>query len=127
VLNFAKNLYSSIKERIDNSTFKSEPYPVPKGYKQHGIYMIMLNTTHELAIALNGLKDEDYEEIDSYAEGYMREIMDNFVTEDNIIHEMIGEDNRHIDGILYGNYINPGHTLEDMWFIIHYAMEKGYS
>lgn len=126
VLDFAKTLYESIKKRIDSGTFKSEPYPVPEGYRSHGIYMIMLNTTHELATALRELKDEKYEEIDGYAEGYMREIMDNFVSKDYVIQEMIRQDDAHIYDTLYGRYINPGHTLECMWFIMHYAMEKEY-
>ena len=125
-LDFAKKLYNSIKKRIDSDTFKSEPYPVPGGYRSHGIYMIMLNTTHELATALREMKDEKYEEIDGYAEGYMREIMDNFVSKDYVIQEMIRQDDAHIYDTLYGRYINPGHTLECMWFIMHYAMEKEY-
>lgn len=125
-LKFAKDLYASIKDRVDNNTFKSAPYPVPKGYRSHGIYMIMLNTTHELASALKELKDEEYEAVDGFAESYMLEIMENFVAEDNLIQEMIREDNSHIYDTLYGRYINPGHTLECMWFIMHYAMEKNY-
>lgn len=126
VLEFVKELYDSIKKRIDSGTFKSDPYPVPEGYKSHGIYMIMLNTTHELATALKTLGDNSYSEIDSYAEDYMREITDNFVADDGIIHEMIRKDNNKTDDMLYDRYINPGHTVESMWFVIHYAMEKGY-
>ena len=49
--------------------------------------------------------------------------MDHFVA-DVLVHEMIDTDNRIIPDTLLGRYINPGHTVEDMWFIIHQALGR---
>ena len=43
----------------------------------------------------------------------------------DVLHEMVTtEDRLHPDTIL-GRYVNPGHTLEDMWFVLHQAMGSG--
>ncbi len=46
---FARDLYGSVIRRIDSGSFKAEPYPAPKGYRHHGVPMILLNTSQELA------------------------------------------------------------------------------
>ena len=56
---------------------------------------------------------------------YMKDIMDNFVAEDHVLHEMIDTSNNIVSDMLIGRYVNPGHTIEDMWFVIHQAIQIG--
>ncbi len=122
ILELALNTYYSLCERVNTGNFMSEPYPIPKGYKAHGVPMIIFNAGQALVKALAAFKSGHIEEIKERMTYYVQDIMNNFV-KDGYILEMIGEDNKAVDSIL-GSYINPGHSLEDMWFILHYAIEK---
>lgn len=122
-LDFAHDLYRSVLDRLVRGSYRTEPYPTPEGFKAHGIPMIMLNTSYELAGALRELGDEASAQVDARADQYMREIMDHFVADD-LAHETISAGNRIVPGTLLGRYVNPGHTLEDMWFVVHQALAK---
>ena len=123
-LDFAHALFRSVLHRLAGQSYRTEPYPTPAGYKAHGIPMIMLNVSQELAGAMRELGDDASAHADQRADGYLREIMDHFVADD-LVHEMIDTSNRIIADTLLGRYINPGHTLEDMWFIMHQALATG--
>lgn len=118
---FAKKLHASCVERIENNTFKTLPYPLSSKYRAHGISMIMSNTTKELCLAADKL-DPEYS---TYLRGLVREytddILDNFVDENNVLHEVImSEDSSFFPQIL-GQHANPGHTIEDAWFMLEAA------
>ena len=123
-LDFAYKLYKSIIARVEGNSFKSEPYPVPTGYRPHGISMILVNTSDELACAMEDLEYFEYAEVDKRADYYMNDIMKNFVGPDHIIREMIGTNNEFVDDTMLGRYANPGHAIECMWFVIHQALKK---
>ncbi len=116
------SLYDLIIKRINGGDFKSQPYPVPKGYKSHGIPMIALNTGQVLAEAMDKFNDDRIEELQKSNKFFVEEIMNNF-ERNNLIYEMVGKDNKIKKSIL-GQYINPGHTIEDMSFIMQYAKEN---
>jgi N-acylglucosamine 2-epimerase len=122
-LDFARGLYRSVLDRLASGCYRTEPYPTPAGYKAHGIPMIMLNVSEELAQALAALGDPASADVDRRADGYLREIMDHFVAGD-LVHETIDTSNRIVPDRLLGRYVNPGHTLEDMWFVMHQALTK---
>ena len=42
---------------------------------------------------------------------------DHFVDENGILHEMIPQEGGFDEKTLLGRYINPGHTIEDCWFM----------
>jgi|LSQX01.3.fsa_nt_gb N-acylglucosamine 2-epimerase len=121
-LAFCKTLYESIIQRVEACNFKTEPYPTPVGYKAHGIPMILLNVSHELSIALKSFADPKHEDAEQNAALYLEEILTDFADE-GIVHEMVLIGKKE-DRSLFCRYINPGHTIEDMWFIMHYALEK---
>jgi len=121
-LDFALRLYRKVRERLDSGSYRTEPYPIPAGYKVHGFPMILLETSQELAESAMsfGLRKEA-EELNRTAENCAAEIMNIFRRpEEKIIYEMLGTDNRPKDNLL-GRYINPGHVIEDMWFVMHWA------
>ncbi len=122
-LDFAHRLYRSVVARVASGHFHTEPYPIPPGYKTHGIPMILLNTSQELAGGLAALDRTDAAaQIARAADGYLREIMAHFVAPAGTLHEMITCDNRFVSDNLLGRYANPGHTIEDMWFVMHQAL-----
>lgn len=121
-LDFAHRLYRSVSARIASGRFYTEPYPIPAGYKVHGIPMILLNTAQELAygLAAHGQADAAAQ-IMAAADGCLAEIRAHFVAADGALHEMVTLDKRFAADNLLCRYVNPGHTLEDMWFWMHQA------
>jgi N-acylglucosamine 2-epimerase len=127
-LDFAIKVYKSIIRRIDNNTFKTAPYPDPDGYKSHGLYMVVLNISEELDDALGLFNDAEYKDIKILVKSKMKssldEITGNFIRKDGTLLEMLGKDNEEKNTLL-GRYTNPGHSIEDMWFVIHAAVRFG--
>lgn len=119
ILSTALNLYDSIIRRIENGEFRTYPYSLPEGLRQHGVPMIALNMSQILSEALEKNKHPRTEEVKSNCSRFVEDIMENFV-QDGLLLEVISKDNEFLDSIL-GSYVNPGHTIEDMWFIMHYA------
>jgi N-acylglucosamine 2-epimerase len=121
-LEFARTLHRSIMRRIDSGDYHTEPYPTPAGYKVHGIPMILLNVTHELLEAEEALAGPgpETERLRGLMRRFIDEITEHFIDRDGVLNEMIGTDNRRVDTLL-GRYCNPGHSIEDMWFVIHAA------
>ena len=127
-LDFAIKVYQSIIRRIDSDTFKTAPYPDPVGYKSHGLYMSALNISEELNDALDKFNDAEYQDIKNLVirkmQSSLDEITDNFIRKDGTLLEMLGKDNEEKD-TLFGRYTNPGHSIEDMWFVIHAGQRLG--
>ena len=118
---FALDLYRSVRERFKSGEWRSDPYPIPAGYKMHGPSMIMLETAQELAANGSYFDKSIAEDLRKDCAPCVDEIMHNHLQEDNLVREFILKDNSTPDNIL-GRYINPGHTLESMWFVQHYAL-----
>ncbi len=116
-LDFALDLYLHARGRFLDGKYNTEPYPVPVGYRTHGLPMIFTNTSRTLADALrkSGRKEADGIYNDAY--GYACDIVDSFVDGDGILHEMIPTSGGFDTVNLLGRYINPGHTIEDCWFL----------
>jgi len=122
-LDFALDLYGSVKRRFDSGDYRSEPYPVPPGYRVHGMPMIMLETSQELANCAESFSlTEEAKSLRAVAAACCEDIMAHFRRpEEEVVLEMLGADNSPRDNIL-GRYICPGHTIEDMWFVMHWAL-----
>ena len=116
-LNFSYDLYLNCKERYESRSFRTDPYPEPKGYKTHGIPMIFTNTSRTLSDAMAALSHPDAEAVALDAYGFAKEVIDNFVDENEVLHEMVHTDGSFDFDTLLGRYINPGHTIEDCWFM----------
>ncbi|MBQ8372363.1 MAG: AGE family epimerase/isomerase [Clostridia bacterium] len=116
-LDFALDLYRHARGRYLSGKYNTEPYPVPKGYRTHGLPMIFTNTARTLADALRKRGRLEADGIYDEAYGYACDIIDSFVDGDGILHEMIPTEGGHDTSTLLGRYINPGHTIEDCWFL----------
>ncbi|MEX2574439.1 MAG: AGE family epimerase/isomerase [Balneolaceae bacterium] len=117
-------LFNRIRERLETGEFRSEPYPVPPGYRAHSIPMIMLNVTQELAGAADTLVRPESGELNQQAVLYMEDVMDTFCRDDHRVVEMLPEEPTGKESLLY-RHVNPGHTIESMWFVLHTALKSG--
>ena len=113
---FAKKLYESILQRVKDGRFNTLPYPLSKEFRAHGIPMILSNTTRELIRGARAAAPDDIPSLLQNIEAFSADILDHFVDDSYALHEIITADNQFFPQIL-GQHINPGHTLEDAWFL----------
>ncbi|MBT9775346.1 hypothetical protein GPL15_02325 [Clostridium sp. MCC353] len=118
-------MFEQVAEQLKNNTFRTAPDVLPEGWRSQAAYMIMINTSYELADALS--EAGMFEEAESAREMCRYAInmeLNHFLTEDMVLLECLGPDFEELD-TLYGRHINPGHTEECMWFIIQAARWLG--
>ncbi len=112
---FAKALAESVYERYESGSYRSLPYPVPSGYRTHAKPMIMTNVFCELYRAAEQFDQEYAETLRKRIADCHNEVFEIFADENHLIHEFALSDGGFAKN-LFGQHINPGHTLEDMWF-----------
>ena len=121
---FGKTLYESIKDRVKSGVFNTLPYPLDPAYRAHGIPMILTNVAKELYEAAC-IYDKLYcAELLSDMDCTATDVITNFMDQNHLIHEVISKDNQPVYGLL-GQHINPGHSIEDSWFIYDAAKLLG--
>ena len=114
----------SIIARLESGDFLSQPYEIPSGYTVHGIPMIMLNTLKVFCDMQKHFgRDCSFEE--AYADQCFNLIWDrHYDREHSLIREYVSTpENRSV--LLADRHINPGHTLEDIWFIMEQLSDRG--
>jgi len=123
---WARDLYLSWDRRLENGTARLDyPYPVPAGYVTHDSRMERIEAGRSLAGAADRFGDTAMATAArDRARQAMNEVMEIFVQPDGLVLEMLGEDCKPVDTLL-GRYCNPGHTIEDMWFIMQLARDLG--
>jgi N-acylglucosamine 2-epimerase len=123
-IQIVESLYQSIIDRIESNQFRTEPYPIPAGYSIHGIPMILVNTVYEYY----SMKKElgfPYEEERNYALRKALYILDELYDERGLIREHKSTpENREYR--LLDRHVNPGHTLEDLWFLIEILQDTDH-
>ncbi len=121
---WAKDLYLSYENRCKTGTARSDfPYPSPGDYKSHGGPMSKVENGKEFAKAAERFGDDDFAAgMRQIARQGMSDVMELFVQPDDLILEKLSPDYKPEDSLL-GRYCNPGHTLEDMWFILQLASD----
>ena len=118
---FAKRLYRSVRRRLKAGTYYTLPYPMGHEYRAHGIPMIMTNVVKELYDAALVLEPSWCGELKEELSKDVCDTLEHFTDGNHMIREVIRSDNTYIDN-LFGTHVNPGHTIENMWFILD-AME----
>ena len=118
---FAKTLHQSCVERIQKNCFHTLPYPLSPKFRAHGIPMIMSNTTKELFLAARGMDAGSCGELRELVQGYTEDILSHFVDENQVLHEVILSDTNAFFPQILGQHMNPGHTIEDSWFMLEAA------
>jgi len=125
-LELALRVYESIQARLNSGSVRSEPYPVPAGFASQSFAMIMLNVSQELAKALDSKKRHERVDIHQQSLFFMKQIMDYFVHEDDLLTELLSVDGSANDTLL-ARQIAPGHSIECMWFVMQEAQRLGMS
>lgn len=123
---FTLGLFDSVYERLTTGNYTSFPHDRPAGYKTHGKSMIMLETAQELADVAKFFGDPAEARLMEIARGSMQETLGVFVKpEEKVLLEAVKEDGAPAYEEMIGSYYNPGHALEDAWFIMHFAGKTG--
>lgn len=121
ILDRALRLYDTLVRRTKGQDLRSEPYPIPQGLRAHSVSMILLNVTQELFEALRALRHPQENELREACEQHAKEVLGVFRTSDGFVREMVVDSSTTFDteDTVLLQHFNPGHTLEDMWFVIH--------
>ncbi|WP_174734402.1 AGE family epimerase/isomerase [Mesobacillus harenae] len=119
------SLFDSIIERLDNGKIRSEPYPIPDGYRSHSVSMIMLNVTQEVAEVLESFNHPRMQEFVDKSLFYMNDIIDHFMMADGRIIELLPNNPSRKRDTLLARHVNPGHAVECMWFVMKTAERAG--
>lgn len=95
-------------ERIEDGSFRSEPYPVPAGHRSLGLPMILVGVGEQVFRATGAAE----------AAGVVRaaaaEIMEHHLRGDDVVEMPAGQEDT-----LLARHRTPGHTLEALWFLHH--------
>ncbi len=119
---FALSLFDSVYDRLQSGNFKSAPHTLPAGYKGHGKSMTLLETTNELSDIAKFFNHPSADRLAQIARDSMHTTLGDFVRqEEQILVEFLKKDNSTAYEEMLGSYFNPGHALEDAWFIMHFA------
>lgn len=120
ILSIAKTTFDRVRQRIEEPGFtETAPYPLPRGWKNHGIPMIMTETTGELAHTTADA------ELEALADSYAARVMDHFVRPDrNVLLEFLTDKYEELSPTA-GTFVMPGHAIESMWFVLHRARHRG--
>ena len=117
---FCKKLGESVWLRYRSDNYRSLPYPVTARYLPHAKPMILTNLCCELYKAAVEFDPDYARTVKEYIATCHREVFDIFLDENDLIHEFKYADGSFANN-LFGQHINPGHTLEDMWFQLEAA------
>lgn len=109
----AENTYANILKRETNPKGKyNKVVPQTRPMKSFAFPMILCNLTLELEPLLSP------ETVDAQIDNCIHEVMEVFLDpRTNLVSEAVAQDGNQIDSF-DGRLINPGHTLEAMWFIM---------
>jgi len=120
ILSFARETFERVRDRVEQPDFhETAPYPLPTGWKNHGIPMILTEVANELALTT---KDPRLEPL---IDDYVRRIMDHFVRPDRkVLLEFLSADYCELPPPA-GTFVMPGHAIESMWFVLHVARRRG--
>jgi N-acylglucosamine 2-epimerase len=129
VLEDALKLFDSIEARLADGSFRTEPYSIPAGLKAHSVPMIMLHVTNVLSEALQVAEHDRLGDLLRHIGRYGGEIMETFLQPEGHIAEYVpayteGTD-RELKETLLCRHVNPGHSIECMWFVLEAAQRLG--
>ena len=124
----AERMLAHIEHRLEAGTARTEPYPVPDGFDAHGLAMIMLNASQVIAGALESMGGTSSapNEYRRLAWRYTKRILDTFCDDRDRVREIVrrGHKAEEDEELLLLRHLNPGHTVESMWFVMEEAVRN---
>ncbi|PYI52679.1 AGE family epimerase/isomerase [Paenibacillus flagellatus] len=121
----ALRLFDSLERRIAAGDLRSEPYTLSDGYRSHSIPMIMLNVAQTVHEALLASGHSRADELSAKRVGYAEDVLTTFFQPDDTVAEVLRADGSRDADWVVSRHLNPGHALEDMWFLLHEAEKEG--
>lgn len=117
VLKVALDTFHTIVRRVEEPGFKDvAPSVLLPGRRPHAIPMILTETANELAITTGDAA------IEAKAEKYALTVMHHFVRPEwQVLVEYLSRDYQLLPPP-EGTAVEPGHAIECMWFILHWAI-----
>jgi N-acylglucosamine 2-epimerase len=120
MLALALETFEGIRHRIEQPGFsETAPYPLPNGWKNHGLPMIMTEVTNELYQTTRDPK------LELVLDEYIARVMQRFRNPDRkVILEFLDKDYQPLPAPA-GTFAMPGHAIESMWFVLRVAERRG--
>ncbi|MDL2229834.1 AGE family epimerase/isomerase [Treponema sp. OttesenSCG-928-L16] len=118
----ALKIYQNITARIDGGRFETMPYPIPHGCSMFGIPMFAMYTGSELGRSLSSLGMDEAGEVSENAEKYARILEEDFFI---LPYNLEIKGPSEMGDTLLCRHITPGHTMECLWFYIHFMDSLG--
>lgn len=120
IINLATETYGNAqKQLLHPGSYRTDPLPIPKGAKAHGISMIFAHFFYDLGEYLNN------PEIKKAGLDHAEQVMTDFLSPDrHLLYEFVKEDKSLLE-YPPGKTVVPGHVLESMWFMIHIYRREG--
>ncbi len=115
----ALQAYNNVLRRQDNPKGKyNKVYPGTRNLKTLAVPMILANLSLEMNWLLEG------NQLESILDSTIKEVMGDFLAQDQgLVYENVTPKGKHLD-CFAGRLINPGHTIEAMWFMIDIAQRR---
>jgi len=109
-----------VRRRVEEIDFQeTAPYPLPAGWRNHGIPMILTEVTGELAQTTGD------ERLEAQAGEYAARVMRHFLRpQRKALVEFLTRDYEELPPPA-GTFVMPGHAIESMWFVMHLARRHG--
>lgn len=121
-------VYHSVVQRIRVNNIRTAPYAIPQGYRSHSIPMILLNTSVELAKALERFAPDyanDLAQVQATAEHCANELAETFHDPSTgLMREYVSTDANY-ETQLQDRHTNPGHAIENAWFLLEHHTRQG--
>ncbi len=117
----ALETFARVQRRVEEEDFDEvSPYKLPRGRCPHAVPMILTEVANELAQTTGDAA------IERAADDYAMRVMDHFVRpeRDLLVLEFLDREYRPLPGT-EGSAVMPGHGIESMWFVMHWARRKG--
>ena len=112
---FTKALNDSVWKRYHSGHYHTLPYPLSPKYEAHSKPMILTNVCCEVFKAAKCFDAAYADQMLARIEQCRTEVFEQFMDENHLVHEF-----KLVNGgfpqNLFGQHINPGHVIEDMWF-----------
>lgn len=119
LLRAALETFDRIRLRVEQPDFReTAPYIPPRNRKLHSVPMILTEVANELAQTTGDAA------VEAAAGEYAGRVMRHFVRpRRQCILEFLDSDYNEI-GAPEGTFVEPGHAIESMWFVLHWAIRK---
>jgi len=115
----ALKILEAVRIRVEEPDFhETAPYKLPPDRRNHGVPMMLTEVSSELARTTGNAGAE------AAARDYAGRIMERFVRpERQCLIEFLDHDYHEVPAP-EGTFVMPGHAIESMWFVLHWALRR---